>query len=326
MSNNNNQNQERSTPNTQQVFGAPKSSKKMLLTILGAVGLVVLVAAGTITYLLLNIRTSEPLAKSGITALPALGDSLKSSLEDSNNASVLIYKSSNPATVIYKIDDNNWITAEDGSTVLTFSSIRNAAASNKSDYNSVTERLKSEGFTEVETSTGVSSSYNSAKATAQYFSSEDIACSLRNTPETKHYSLQVDCSDKADFSKNSEAVKPFAEAYASNKENGDKDILFAKPDIQNSVTENYKNARLSVFGLDNLGNSSTAEFYQTPDGNWHFFTASEKQGKINCSDYDTDELKNAYLGFSCWNALTKKSSFVQKPNPTFEIVPGASGE
>ena len=341
MPNDNTQNQDGLEPNNQPVFGTPvaqftpgpatslnvnkpKKSRKKLFAILGAIGVVVLVAGGTITYLLLN-KTSEPAPNTDTAVLPALGDALKSSLEDPANASVLIYKSNNPATVIQKVQGNVWISADDDSTVLSFNSGRDNQASNESDYNRVIKRLGVEGLAEVKSLGDVSAGYDATKATTRYFLSDKLTCVLRNRPENGVYALQVDCADQADFSNNKTAVKPFADAYSVNKDNNKKDILLVKPDIQNSVTKDYKTARLTEYRLGYFGDNSSAVFYQTPDGKWNFFTSAKEQDKINCDDYDSTDIVNAYLGFTCWDSSKSSSAFVQKDDPTFEIVPGSAG-
>ena len=280
MPNDNSNNQDESS--AQSVYGIPttqlssssvkplnsRKSKKTLFTILGAVGVVLLVAGGTIAYLLINKQNSDDSAvKSDPVALSKLGDSLKSSLEDSASASVLVDKSSNPPFVIQKINDSVWIRVDNDSDVLTFSSKREDAAKNESDYSQVTELLKAKGFSETQTKDGVAVEYSSTKTLARYLSSETIACALTNTPEAKNYFLNIDCASKADFAKNTEELKPFADAYASNKENDARVVLLGKVDIQNSATEDYKNASATVFSLDNLSDGSTAKFYQTPDSN-----------------------------------------------------------
>jgi len=337
MPNDNSNNQDE--PSEQSVYGIqttqlssssikPLNSRKLktLFTILGAVGIVLLVAGGTFAYLLINKQNSDDsVVKSDPVALSKLGDSLKSSLEDSASASVLVDKSSNPPFVIQKINDSVWIRVDNNSNVLTFSSKREDAAKNESDYGHVTELLKAKGFSETQTKDGIAVEYSSTKTSTQYLSSETIVCALTNTPEVKNYFLNIDCANKADFAKNTEELKPFADAYASNKENDTQAVLLGKVDIQNSATEGYKNASTTVFRLDNLSDGSTAKFYQTPGSNWHFFMTTKDLSKIKCSDYSTTDLVSAYVGFSCWDESSNSSSFVKKDNPTFEVVPGAIG-
>lgn len=51
-------------------------------------------------------------------------------------------------------------------------------------------------------------------------------------------------------------------------------------------------------------------FYRTsPDSEWRFFIAT--QAYLDCADYNTDDLKKAYLGESCYNDSTQSESTVQ---------------
>lgn len=92
-------------------------------------------------------------------------------------------------------------------------------------------------------------------------------------------------------------------------------------EITSSGTADYKNAKAKLVS----DRAEYALFYQTPDSTWHYFTVTENQDMLSCSDYNSDDLLNSYVGFTCQNTTTNKSSYVEKPNPTFEVIPGALG-
>lgn len=313
----------------------PKKSKKALAIVTGVV-VVMLAAAGMVTYLLLSENsktTSDTTPKTTAEILMQLGTSLKTKLKNSANASTLVSKSNDPASVIYRFDNKNWIVADKDAAMLTFASVLTAESENKSDYNSAINYLKSQNFTEAKLT---AAAYSSTATMTRYFISKDTVCNLSNTSPTilyddsttsPQYLLQIDCSKIADFQDNIKAVKPFADVYSgSDSSKNTADPLFGgTPTIQNSINKGYKNAKLAISSVSEVNSSSTGEFYQTPDKKWHFFTSTKDQDKIACSDYNTDDLKKAYIGFTCWDESANASAFVKQDDPTFEVVPGSIG-
>ena len=58
------------------------------------------------------------------------------------------------------------------------------------------------------------------------------------------------------------------------------------------------------------GGGAALLFYRTSkDADWQFFKAS--QGLLNCNEYDTEDLKNAYAGQMCFNESTGETITVQ---------------
>lgn len=63
--------------------------------------------------------------------------------------------------------------------------------------------------------------------------------------------------------------------------------------IKDSEYKPYQTLRVSL-------GAGVGEFYRTgPDSKWQFFTVT--QAPIDCSKYDTDDLKKAFLGEVCYN-------------------------
>lgn len=106
---------------------------------------------------------------------------------------------------------------------------------------------------------------------------------------------------------------------------GDKgaEVTFETPDVQPGGTEGYKNAKARI--ADGEPNDRlTAYFYQAPEGSWKFFAETKDQDTLECALYTTDELINAYIGFTCQE--NNEPSFVQRPEPVFEVFPDSIGE
>lgn len=314
----------------------PKKSKTVLIIV--SVVTVLLVATGMLAALLFLIdqpqKTANPIKATNLTTL---GSGLKSSLKNPSNASASVYKTTNPGTVIYRYDAKNWVVADTNSSMMTFSSKRTKTSDNKSDYDAVLDYLDANDLTVLKTISQTSSTYSADKLTVKYFASTDFVCNLHNTPDITlnggpkpvptSYALQVDCAQTGGFKNNIAAVKPLATAYDDSKDGSNtKDPLFGVPSsVQTSATKDYKNTHVTIASVETPTNSLTGEFYQTPDKNWHFFMTTDAPDKIACSDYmkASDDVKKAFLGFTCLDDTTNTSSFVQQSQPTFEIVPGA---
>jgi len=306
----------------------PKMPKKMLSTILVSIGFVLLIAAGTLAYLLLVNKSSGSDIDTTVSKdlLSTLGDSMKSSINDPAQVSSAVEKTYNTLAITKNVKDKIWVTVDDNSQVLNFSSVRNESSPNESDYNSVIGALNTGGLSEMKTSTALSSTYSSSSEVAQYFSSELIVCNLKNSlvsavkdiPAT--FSLQVSCANQTDFSKNLEAMNPFIDAYIA-KGASDKDLVFRDPVVQDSGTPDYKNANLKISDID-YSDSLLGLFYRKADGDWNYFKTTDDQYKIDCSEYNNEDLINSFLGVPCWDSDNEVSSFVDQPTQVIAPNPG----
>lgn len=89
------------------------------------------------------------------------------------------------------------------------------------------------------------------------------------------------------------SIKAFETAYY-NKTGSYPRIMF---NWDNKITDSeykpYQNTWIGIGGGAGL-------FYRTsPEAEWQFFTGT--QSELECSDYNTDDLKKAYLGEPCWD-------------------------
>ena len=100
-------------------------------------------------------------------------------------------------------------------------------------------------------------------------------------------------------------------------------VAIEEPFVTESAIDGYKTAKAIV--ADGEPNQRLAAlFYQKPDESWHFFAAAIDPDMILCADFNSDDLTNAFVGFTCVDEMGV-SSFVQTPEPTFEVIPGSSG-
>lgn len=293
-----------------------------------ALGAIIAVAAAAILTVILLKSYGTPIKQTATVesvSLPSLGDALKLSLKDTTNVTVLTNIANSSAPLASPIGNQNWVTVDNGSAVLEVSATSGSKDANDGDNTKAIEALKEKGLQEQVITIVPSSDDSVSRSTVRYFASKDFACNVSNTFEVDKYSLRVSCANKTSFSKNTQAVKPFADAYSDSSKGARNDVVFGTPSIQNSATKNYKNASLGYSEINTNNPSSVATFYQTPDSKWHFFTVAASIDKVSCSDYKTTDLTDAFLGFSCWDATANASSFVKTAAPTFEIVPGAQG-
>jgi len=297
----------------------PKVSHKLLM-ILGGVVVVLLIAAGTLLYLV-SKKTESIIIKPTASGLSILLDSINSSLKNPSVVTALVQEPGNISSVTKNIKDNIWVMADDGSSVLSLSSVRDSANLNESDYNSVVDTLKSADFT-----LSMGSEYSATNYALQSYSSQSFVCSLRNTPainenkDLTKYTLQINCADQTDFDKNTEVMKPFIDAYAT-KVTNDTDLLFSNLIVQTNGTEGYKNSFVNVSDLDSSV-ISKGLFYKKKDSNWTYFKTTDDQNKINCSEYNNEDLINSFVGVPCWDNSTNVSSFVSKPPQVIAPNPG----
>jgi len=74
------------------------------------------------------------------------------------------------------------------------------------------------------------------------------------------------------------------------------DNRLSYPKIAESKTAGYKTAEVGLLAEAQFGGAAGL-FYQTPDGMWHFFKGTQQI--IPCGDYNTPDLKKAFLGSQC---------------------------
>ena len=95
-----------------------------------------------------------------------------------------------------------------------------------------------------------------------------------------------------------EKVNAFAEAI-KNKEGSYPQYALSVPDeltiVDSSVTP-YQKTQISG------GNAALLFYRVSPNADWQFFTGT--QGLLECSDYNTQDLKNAYAGDRCGEGLS----------------------
>lgn len=136
------------------------------------------------------------------------------------------------------------------------------------------------------------------------YENHDTICGISNNkPEvtdTDTKNIYLYCALKNTYSKTAEVQKPFYTAYRASKPEFS-NMSVGYPRISDSLSRGYKTAQAALYGEAQNG-GAMGLFYQTPGGEWKFFKGTQ-QG-LPCSDYNTIELKKAFMGEQCYTGDT----------------------
>lgn len=124
---------------------------------------------------------------------------------------------------------------------------------------------------------------------------DDISCLVADGPMFEQ--LFVGCGYNSWVSsENTDLAKALLNAYHT-KTNDYPTTIYVKD------TE-IKNSSVSPYQTISVGTSNAAGlFYRvSPDAEWQYFTST--QAELECSEYNTEDLKKAYAGDKCWDGLS----------------------
>lgn len=148
-------------------------------------------------------------------------------------------------------------------------------------------------------------------STTDGYYNDTTLCSVTSHTGSTSEELQnftgIACADITSYEATAKNIQPFFAAYekVDAKDSSAVGLLLAMPTTTNSKTAGYKTATVAAgntYGAD----SWMLLFYQTPNNVWHFFKGV--QNDLPCSDYNTTDLKKAYLDTSCTDTNGKESS------------------
>lgn len=129
--------------------------------------------------------------------------------------------------------------------------------------------------------------------------------------------VSVGCADVANYKTAADDLSPFYDSYTKANPKHSDNILLGSPEVFNS-NGGYKFTTL--YQEDNLGPLSPAAsnfiglYYQAPGSSkWTFFNSQSASGgkPLQCSAYNTAELKKAFNGLVCYDETLRKNSVVQ---------------
>lgn len=177
------------------------------------------------------------------------------------------------------------------------------------DTAAIAKILQDYGFTEKVIQAG-----DGESMAIKYYTHKDVICETTvtktvNNP-TGNHQVAVNCANMSDYATTAKAQKTFYNVYPHANSPAEGTLLLAGNPIEKaSKTEGYTTAQVglgSVLDDQSMPGGAAGLFYKTPDGKWHFFTGT--QAALACADYNTDDLKKAYLGEPCYDASGKDST------------------
>ena len=136
------------------------------------------------------------------------------------------------------------------------------------------------------------------------YSHPDVICqigTIKTTDQSAPQLLEARCLDIATYLDVASAQRPFYNVYSPAQATSSEVAFTGKPAITASATPGYQLAELPVSSVANgqiVSASVRAMFYQPPSGIWYYFK-DRAQKLIECEQYSTDVLKNAYVGQPC---------------------------
>lgn len=166
------------------------------------------------------------------------------------------------------------------------------------DMKSVRQYLFEQGFT-----TSAPRFDGDSKLTASSdFQNAGTICTVAETNypyATGGYQVQLGCADLSSYKDNANDLKPLYTLYADANADIAKQpgLILGSMRPKASRTNGYKTADIVTGNIFSPMGGSVALFYQTPDGNWHYFTNT--QNIMACDSFSTPDLKKAYAGQAC---------------------------
>ena len=138
------------------------------------------------------------------------------------------------------------------------------------------------------------------------YQNESLVCSVT----TNSSPVTVLCADVSVYSDEITEARPFADAYAASDEGkNNTDMVFSLNRVVNK-SGSYKNAQVSMSSYTSPVGGFAGLFYSTNNGaSWTFWRGT--QSLISCSEYETPELTQAFLGEACYDDTNNAESVVQ---------------
>lgn len=169
-----------------------------------------------------------------------------------------------------------------------------------SEFKTIDEYLASKGFAKKQLSEIDRSGY----IQIEEYQTADIVCSADESNSSSGVIAGVSCADISSFTDTYKELQPLFTAYKDARQNVT-NIAFRADAINTSKTEGYKFASIAVGVIGGIG-GHRALFYQTPDGKWHFFIGTQQM--LKCEDYNTSDIKKAFLGEPCFGTNDDNST------------------
>lgn len=121
-----------------------------------------------------------------------------------------------------------------------------------------------------------------------------VRCTVEESHYLTPYLTGIGCADTSSYDETAKAIQPL---YVVSKAAGNAYLnFFMLEEMKPSKTPGYTIATVEA-GDENTG--AALLFYQTPDKVWHYFITTQQV--VGCSNYNTTDIKKAFLGETCAN-------------------------
>jgi hypothetical protein len=305
------------TPEEPQIVppSSPRSKKPLIISIviLGVLLLAGLVAAGY--FLLLKPQDSNNQVNSGDSSSQT-PQTIINDVRTTLKGNAVLDLDAEEVSLVYRIPGNKFLTYSPNDAVIP------GIRSEVTDQAAVDAELKlAEGVLESKgfALDSLSSEEVDRVGNVKFWASDKIVCRATTAPlseggvynqATKEYdysaySFVIECALISDFAATAEAARPFYEAYAKAPEHYEDNMAFGKQTVNESQTAGYKTAIIPLFAYGDYVGGFVGLFYQTPDEVWHYFKGTQQA--LDCSEYNTVDLKKAYLGDVCYDSSTEST-------------------
>lgn len=290
----------------------PNSPSKAKYFIIAAVFFIILGVGGYFAYM--QFLAPKPVVADTKTQ-PMV--SAKPKTEKTAYSTIAILKkelkgnvSEGDAQVSYKVPNARvWLAASQKEKVEGFSVISTKRTTRDQDLKLVQDGLVAEGMKLIlksDTTQAEDDLYTRA-----HYTSDTIACSIFTDAEGEFvnkeyviskYTTHVGCVDVANMAETLKEYAPFVKATgdgASISDRQDNDgTQISDLKITDSKTAGYQIAQMTVTGPIALVGGGMGLYYKAPNQDWKSFRVV--QSVLNCTDYNTNDLKNAFVGATCY--------------------------
>lgn len=282
----------------------PRRRSKLRYFIIAIISLVVAGGAGYFAY----TQFLAPKPEQSVTPPPAPSQEPNAemtavSIIDKLKKGFSISDTKNDRSVSYNVPDTNvWLAPSESDGVIGFDLIVNELTTYERDLKKIKDRLKAAGLKVILES----ESTDDSVYYIGHYGTDKIACSVWNDAEgdlltdayryTK-FITSVSCTDIANMDNIVNKYKPFVQVVSQGLP--DKyGTQLSGLQIADAKISGYQTAKASVSGPTARAGGGVGLFYKAPNQDWKLFKIV--QSVLSCSDYNTDDLKNAYAGVTCY--------------------------
>lgn len=282
----------------------PYHPKRVMIGLIAIVVLALLSVAAMLLFALLPMKNTAKPAKTQQTNVQSTKQDSLSAKETISHLSVY-FKGKNPVktgiTLPVKAPGSAYYTVIPETTDVVGMSGEISADMSDQQRDSIEKSLDYDQFTKQVMSDGS----NHTNYLADY-SRSDVVCELSITKPTDVKADQLfdmKCQDMSTYTAYAKRQAQWVSLYASLTATSVRYGFVGMPVVHPSTVANYNITQLQVSTVVDNRMASTgkyAQFYQTPDGLWHYLQDQDEGTLIMCDQYmASNDLRSAYAGQQC---------------------------